>query len=158
MCNNFSQFHVCWSVVTRGCVFLAVLFNSCQKTTMADFRYKSLKPWKIDNIDLTQLFSLSIFTDFRYWSIKITRLLPIFIDWQLRDFHNPNSTPRLPAYLRSCTSHETQFLVSLDARRFSSKAIQLLSSKRVNFLIRFSVITQWNWKNTLLGMLEETCL
>ena len=37
----------------------------------------------IDNIDLTQqLFSFSIFTDFRYQSIKITfRLLPIFIDW-----------------------------------------------------------------------------
>ena len=35
----------------------------------------------IDNIDLTQqLFSFSIFTDFRYQSIKITfRLLPIFI-------------------------------------------------------------------------------
>ena len=36
---------------------------------------------KIDNIDLTQQFSLSIFTDFRYQSIKISfRLLPIFID------------------------------------------------------------------------------
>ena len=29
------------------------------------YRYKSLKPWKIDNIDLTQQFVLSIFTDFR---------------------------------------------------------------------------------------------
>ena len=29
------------------------------------YRYKSLKSWKIDNIDLTQQFSLSIFTDFR---------------------------------------------------------------------------------------------
>ena len=50
MCNRFhiSHFHVCWSVVTRGCVFPAVLSNSCQKTTMADFRYKSLKSWKID--------------------------------------------------------------------------------------------------------------
>ena len=45
-----------------------------------DFRYKSLKLWKIDNIDLTQQFSLSIFTDFRYQSIKITWLLPTFID------------------------------------------------------------------------------
>ena len=50
MCNRFhiSHFHVCWSAVTRGCVFPAVLSNSCQKTTMADFRYKSLKSWKID--------------------------------------------------------------------------------------------------------------
>ena len=48
------------------------------------YRYKSLKSWKIDNIDLTQQFSLSIFTDFRYQSIKITWLLPIFIDWLLR--------------------------------------------------------------------------
>ena len=58
--------------------------NLCQKTRMADFRYISLKSWKIDNIDLTQQFSLSIFTDFRYQSIKITWLLPIFIDWLLR--------------------------------------------------------------------------
>ena len=48
---------------------------------MAYFRYKSLKSWKIDNIDLTQQFSLSIFTDFRYQSIKITVwLLQIFLD------------------------------------------------------------------------------
>ena len=49
-----SHFHVCWAVDIRGCVFSAVLSNSCQKTTMADFRYKSIKSWKIDNIDLTQ--------------------------------------------------------------------------------------------------------
>ena len=47
---------------------------------MAGFSYKSLKSWKIDNIDLTQQVSLSIFTDFRYQSIKITWLLLIFID------------------------------------------------------------------------------
>ena len=80
-----SHFQVCWSVVTRGCVFLAALSNSRQKTSMGDFSYKSLKPWKIDNIDLTLQFSLSIFTDFRYQSMKITRLLTIFIDWLLRD-------------------------------------------------------------------------
>ena len=39
---------------------------------------------KIDNIDLTQQYDLSIFTDFRYQSIKIIWLLPIFIDWLLR--------------------------------------------------------------------------
>ena len=85
MCLIVSTFlvfrQVCWSVVTRGWVSLAVLSNSCQKNTMADFCYKSLKPWKIDNIDLTQQFSASVFTDFRYQSIKITWLLPIFIDW-----------------------------------------------------------------------------
>ena len=43
-----SHFHVFWSVVTRGYVFLAVLSNSCQKTSIADFRHKHLKPWKID--------------------------------------------------------------------------------------------------------------
>ena len=76
------SFHVCWSVVTRGCVFSAVLFNWCQKTKQQcwTYRYKSLKSWKIDNIDLTQQFSLSIFTDFRYKSIKITWLLSFFID------------------------------------------------------------------------------
>ena len=51
---------------------------------MADFRYKSIKSWKIDNIDWTQQFTLSIFADFCYQSIKITWLLPIFIDWLLR--------------------------------------------------------------------------
>ena len=35
---------------------------------------------KTDNINLTQQLSLSIFTDFPYQSIKITRLLSIFID------------------------------------------------------------------------------
>ena len=48
---------------------------------MADFRYKSLKSWKIDNTDLTQQFSLSIFTDFRYQSIKSLDVdCSIFID------------------------------------------------------------------------------
>ena len=76
---HFSFFHVCWSL-------LLVDANLWQKTRMADFRYISLKSWKIDNIDLTQQFSLSIFTDFRYQSIKITWLLPIFIDWLLREY------------------------------------------------------------------------
>ena len=52
---------------------------------MADCSYKMLRVWKIDNMDLTQQFSLSIFTDFHYQSIKITWLLPIFIDWLLRE-------------------------------------------------------------------------
>ena len=85
MCNSFhiSDFYVRWSVVIRWCVILPVL--SCQKTTMEDLRYQSLiKPWKVDNIDLTHQFSLSVLTDFRYQSIKITWLLPIFIDWLLR--------------------------------------------------------------------------
>ena len=43
-------------------------------------QYKSLKSWNIDNIDLTQQFGLSIFTDLHYQSIKITWLLSIFID------------------------------------------------------------------------------
>ena len=51
-----------------------------KKQQCRTYRYKSLKSWKIDNIDLTQQFSLSIFTDFRYKSIKITWLLSIFID------------------------------------------------------------------------------
>ena len=41
-----------------------VFLQLYQKTTMADFRSKSLKSWKIDNMDLTQQFGLSIFTDF----------------------------------------------------------------------------------------------
>ena len=46
MCNSVhvSHFHVCWSFVTRGCVFSAVLSSFCQKTTTADFvinRYKN---------------------------------------------------------------------------------------------------------------------
>ena len=55
---------------------------------MSDFHYESLKSWKTDNIDLTQQFSLSILTDFRYQSLKITWLLsilsiPIFFHWLL---------------------------------------------------------------------------
>ena len=79
MCKSYhiSRF-VCWSVVTGGCVFSAVLLNSCQKNNNGRL------PLQIDNIDLTQHFSLSIFTDFCYQSINITWLLPIFIDWLLR--------------------------------------------------------------------------
>ena len=75
VCNSDSTFLIFMFVdqLLLGDVFSAVLFNSCQiSTTVADFRYKSLKSRKIDNIDLTQQFSLSIFTDFRYQSIKIT--------------------------------------------------------------------------------------
>ena len=58
---------------------LLVDANLCQKSTMADFRYIPLKSWKIDNIDLTHQFSISIFTDFHCQSIKITWLLSIFM-------------------------------------------------------------------------------
>ena len=58
---------------------LCYLTYASQKTVW-DFRYKSLKSRKIDNTDLIQQFSLSTFTDFRFQSIKITWLLPIFID------------------------------------------------------------------------------
>ena len=51
-----------------------------KKQQCRTYCYKSLKSWKIDNIDFTRQFSLSIFTDFRYKSIKITWLLSIFID------------------------------------------------------------------------------
>ena len=55
-------------------VFSQVYYlTHAKKTTMADFRYKSLRSRKIDNIDLTH-------TDFRYQSIKITCLLSILID------------------------------------------------------------------------------
>ena len=79
VCDSFhiSHFHVCWAVDIRGYVFSAI---SCQKTTTADLRYKSIKSWKIDNIHLTQQFTLTIFTDFRYQLIKISWLLPIFAD------------------------------------------------------------------------------
>ena len=67
---HISHFHVCWSVITRGCVFSAVLSNSCQKTTMVEFGYKLLNHEKLI-IDLIRQCSLLIFTDFRYQSIKI---------------------------------------------------------------------------------------
>ena len=79
MCNSYHiSCFVCWSVVTGGCVFSAVLLNSCQKNNNGRLLLQ------IDNIDLTQQFSLSIFTDFCYQSINITWLLLIFIDWLLR--------------------------------------------------------------------------
>ena len=53
------------------------------------------------------------------------------------NIHNPNSTPRIPAppYLRTRTRRRTQSLITLDARRFSSEAIQILIPKRVSLLI-----------------------
>ena len=70
------------------------LFKKKQRRT---YRYTSLKSWKIDNIDLTQQLSLSIFTDFCYQSIKITWLLsrPIFIDWLLREENDYISAPNI---------------------------------------------------------------
>ena len=79
---------------------LYYLTDTKNKTTMSDlynYRYKSLKSWKIDNIDLTQQFSLSILTDFRYQLIKITWLLSIFIDWLLRDNTQPEIVTLYPS-------------------------------------------------------------
>ena len=56
---------------------LYYLTDGKKKQQCRTCRYKSLKSWKIDNIDLTQQFNLSIFTDFRNQSIKITWLLSI---------------------------------------------------------------------------------
>ena len=89
---HISHFHVCWAVDIRGSVFSAVLSNSCQKTTMADFRYKSIKSWKIDNIDLTQQSSLSIFTNFHNQQIQIAWLLPIFVDTDFYWLTTPGKT------------------------------------------------------------------
>ena len=98
MCDSFhiSDFHVCWAVDIRGSVFSAVLSNSCQKTTMADFHYKSIKSWKIDNVNLTQKSSLSIFTEIHYQSIKITWMLPIFIDTDFYRLSTPGNTYSSP--------------------------------------------------------------
>ena len=63
-----------------------------KKITMADFHYKSIKSWKINNIDLTQQSSLSIFTDFHYQSIKITWMLLIFIDNDFYRLSTPGNT------------------------------------------------------------------
>ena len=63
-----------------------------KETIMSDFRYKWLKSWKIHNIDLTQQFSLSIFTDFRYQSIKIPWLLSIFMDNDFYRLTTPGQT------------------------------------------------------------------
>ena len=94
VCDSFhvSHFHVCWAVDIRGSVFSAVLSNSCQKTTMADFHYKLIKSCKIDNINLTQQSSLSIFTDSHYKSIKINWMLPIFIDTDFYRLSTPGYT------------------------------------------------------------------
>ena len=54
--------------------------TAAKKQVCRTYRYKSLRSWIIDNIDLTQQFDVSIFTDFRYQSMKITWLLSIFID------------------------------------------------------------------------------
>ena len=89
--NSFhiSYFYVCWSVVTRGCVFSAV----CPKNNNVGLtRYKWLKKWKIQNIDLTLQFSLSILTNFRYQSIKITWLLSIFMDNDFYRLTTPGQT------------------------------------------------------------------
>ena len=86
---HISYFYVCWSVVTRGCDFSAVYPKN---NNVGLTRYKWLKKWKIHNIDLTQQFSLSIFTDFRYQSIKIAWLLSIFMDNDFYRLTTPGQT------------------------------------------------------------------
>ena len=145
---------VCWSVVTRGWVSLVVLSNSCQKT---QWRTSMTNRWNheksIISIDLTQQFSSSVFTDFRYQSIKITWLLPIFIDWLatpgvyltslLQEYHPPRSL-RLSA--RSLFPVPTVNSMTYGERAFSSVQIDYLyqkspSAKGINScnLIKLSV-------------------
>ena len=97
VCDSFhiSHFHVCWAVDIRGSdVFSAVLSNSCQKIRVANFHYKSIKSWKIDNIISIwhSNLNLLIFTDFHYQSIKITWMLPIFIDTDFYRLTTPGNT------------------------------------------------------------------
>ena len=69
---------------------------------MMDFRYQSWKSWKIVNIDLTQQFILSIFTDSSNQSIKITWLLPIFIDWLALEYQQEKENKR---YLKNSKTY-----------------------------------------------------
>ena len=76
--NSFhiSYFYVCWSVVTRGCVFSAVLFYLCQKNQKCrTYCYKSLKSWKFDYIDLKR------FIDFHRFPLSIDKNHLIAIDF-----------------------------------------------------------------------------
>ena len=99
MSNKFHipQFNVFW------CVFSALISNLCQENN------NTARPLSIVQIvkisiwtDLTLHFSLSIFTDFHYQSIKITWLLPIFIDWLLRAYDlvitATSSVPRVSSF------------------------------------------------------------
>ena len=104
----------------HGFLFLCLLisyyswmcFLSCtiwlmpkKKQRCRTYRYKSLKSWKDDNIDLTQQFSISISTDFRYQSIKITWLISIFIDTDFYRLTTPGnkSGPQVSAGLCAVT-------------------------------------------------------
>ena len=69
---------------------------------MLDLRYQSRKSWKIVNIDLTQQFILSIFTDSSYQSIKITWLLPIFIYWLALEYQQEKENKR---YLKNSKTY-----------------------------------------------------
>ena len=57
------------------------------KNNRAGLHYNSLKSRKIDDFDLTEQFSLSIFTVFLNQSIKITWLLSAFIDTDTDEFY-----------------------------------------------------------------------
>ena len=52
-------------------VFSQLYYLTYAKKQRQTYSCKSLKSWKIGNIDLTKQFSLSIFTEFCYQSIKI---------------------------------------------------------------------------------------
>ena len=102
---------------------------------MADFRYKSINSWKIDNIDLTQQSSLSnIFTDFRYQSIKITWLLPIFIDWLLRVYFHVNSLRKNPIIWYSVFWYKIYFEAIIDWVQYEQEFCQTSTVKFLAFV------------------------
>ena len=85
--STFLIFHVCWSVVTCLCI-LSCTLCTIQLTPKNNGGFPLSLPLKSQKIDIQQL-SLLIFSDFRYQSIKITWLLPIFIDTDLYRLTTP---------------------------------------------------------------------
>ena len=83
----------------------------------------AIKSWEIYTIDLTQQFSLSIFTDFRYQSMKITWLLRFLsIDYSGRTYHSTNNAfwliesgdaHRLKPTNEICTKSRHRLLIDL---------------------------------------------
>ena len=69
---------------------------------MMDLRYQSWKSWKIVNIDLTQQFILSIFTDSSYQLVFNHLIATDFIDWLALEYQQEEKNKR---YLKNSKTY-----------------------------------------------------
>ena len=111
---------------------------------------------QINNIDLTQHFSLSILTDFRYQSIKITWLPSIFIDTDFCRLTTPGNS------FQSCASTSAAVLelansVMPRVRPSNSTSTPNKETWRIPFFLPFCASCELFWSYVLPATAGVSC-